>query len=829
MTLSAHPNHPLAQHLAGVAEKAAGFAKCFDGVAHARLAGLLHDMGKAEEHFQRRLLTNDREGNKEAHAPHGVALVLEATERGAPIWPVALAIAGHHAGLHDRNHIERFKTAYGRAKSAEEALEGDSEWGSQRWPLAKEDFGTSLPRWLDGAKLDEAFSGNEWRAFELYVRFLFSALIDADRLDAEESDAQQSAAAKERRADWYAFNADELARKIDARITQVTGDNQRIASPEVMAVRKEVADLCRQHASADRGMFTLTVPTGGGKTLAAMLFALQHAQHHNRQSGLAEHRKLRRIIVVIPYLSIIQQTAKEYEKAFGDRWVLEHHSQASDPETKIKDDEAVGSKGRKDPDDYSILKSRRRLAAENWDAPVVVTTSAQFFDSLFSRRPADLRKLHNIAQSVIIFDEVQTIPPLLLQPILDVLGELASPTRPYGCSLVFCTATQPALGRSDELPWGLPDLRPIVPEETARDHYRRLSRTVYPELCGEGDIPAYSWQEIADQLLQSPQRQGLAVVNTRRGARELHFAVQEKIRQTRGMESGDLKAVFHLSTWMTPVHRLAVLDEVRRRLNLNPDNRGPCWLISTQCIEAGVDVDFPEVWRAWGPYDSIVQAGGRCNRNGMLTDESGQPLRGKVHVFVPRDENLPRGVYETATAQTDLLRKLRQADPMNPASFEQYFKLLYELTVPDDCEIQRERGQLHFQQVHDRFNFIESNTVPVLVTHELIDGKPVATPANAIYEVAKLRLPPGSKAGEGAKRGYFTRADWRAIQPHIVSVDYRNKALMEVLDNCAPHAFGSADIELRIWNGVYTGGLNGGGMEILDSDQRLSKLLAGTY
>lgn len=303
------------------------------------------------------------------------------------------------------------------------------------------------------------------------------------------------------------------------------------------------------------------------------------------------------------------------------------------------------------------------------------------------------------------------------------------------------------------------------------------------------------------------------MVNTRRHARSLFEDLGEKLSKEKQ------KALFHLSTWMTPAHRVEVLNEVNRRLKAGE----PCFLVSTQCIEAGVDVDFPAVWRALGPYDSIVQAAGRCNRSGALKDAAGQPVKGIVRVFRPEghDKSMPQGIYQTATSQTELLRRMKAADPHNPESFQQYFRLLYQLSVPDECEIQKHREQLHFEQVHECFDFIEAFTVPVLVVDEVVAGQPCATPAKAIYELARQKFIPGSK-----ERGYFTRQHWRSIQPFIVNLDYRNKAAQFALKQYAQSAFDDEATELRIWNagsGGYVGGLNGTGITFKpEFDQLLS-------
>lgn len=790
-------------------------------------------------------------GDKQPHAHHGAALAL-AQEH----WPVGFAANGHHAGLHNRGDLPKRRDYEQPAGECLAKLQGE---GFKALP---KEFGPVLPESLE--QLAES-PQEQMLAIELFTRFLFSALVDADRLDTEESDPEARVAAQTRK-EWL-FNGERLtlpdgapnpgARPFDAAalLKQTSGfvaakwrDPALLSAREqnVQRVREEAARRCLtagDHAGdRTRGLFSLTVPTGGGKTLASMLFALSHAQFHGQgQSGQngAASKPVRRVIVVIPYLSIIEQTALELQKVFGDvvwkkdafnpttgqkskhpetgedgawlenddpshrRVVLEHHCNAADP---VLDEKKVeqGKAG-----DYSRARTLRQLAAENWDAPIIVTTSVQFFDSLFSRRPADARKLHNIAQSVIIFDEVQTFPPHLLPPILDVLGELTHPDRPYGCSAVFCTATQPALGHdADDFPVGLKNIRPIVPPQQVQKHFNNLKRVVYFGIQKDVEPETLAADQLAERAIANERKQCLLVVNTRRSARELFTAVQQK--------AGELKdAVFHLSTWMIPRHRLEVLEEVRRRLS----ETKPCFLVSTQCIEAGVDMDFPEVWRAYGPYDSIVQAAGRCNREGRLPE----PELGRVRVFrLEGDDPEGRpGIYGTATAQTTLLRRMGRALPEDPTSFGDYFRLLYQISVPDECLIQQNRAELRFEEVSKLFNFIESFTTPLLIVDQIVNGKPGRTAAWAIYEAARKRPIPG-----GQSDGWFTRDEWRRLQPYILNIDYRNRTAQAALARYARPVFDSDDAELRIWgagNAGYSGGLNGTGIEFAPDSTDLLK------
>ncbi len=776
MDYFAHAGQLLISHLDDVGVKAAEFAAKFDAGQSGLLAGRLHDLGKAETEFQIRINSNDKKGIKKPHAHHGAALAIE-----SQAWPIALAVNGHHAGLHDRGNVDRICAEYlPKAKSCIVRLkERHPEW---QVPAITE----PLPTWLSALPFDQQRKAEGWFATDVFTRFLYSALVDADSLDAEQHEQGKDASIAARK--WPLFAPEEWLAVLRANLSVRSAEAQESgsASPEVQTVWTQVSSSCLAAALTEPGLFSLTVPTGGGKTLASMLFALSHAAHHN---SLNDRDRFRRIVVVIPYLSIIQQTIEQLRGVFGDGVVLEHHSQADEPDPKSFKGERVDGK-------IDEGTRRRRLAAENWDAPIVVTTSVQFFNSLFSRRRSAARKLHNLCQSIVIFDEIQTLPPLLLQPILSVLAELTRRDRPYGCSMVFCTATQPALGRSEDLPCGLDNVRPIVPPETIRSHFQMLDRVEY-YWPSEGE--SFTWEQLANKIVGDPAQNDqrvLVVVNTRQAARDLHAVVASRLRNGLNLaERAPIDGLFHLSTWMIPAHRNEVLDEVRARLDppkpIDDQSFKRCILISTQCIEAGVDVDFPEVWRAFGPYDSIVQAAGRCNRRGLRD-------KGIVHVFQPAESKIPPGLYGTATSQTDLLRRIGRAIPADPDSFADYFRLLYQLSVPDECLIQKERAKLHFEQVDELFTFIDTNTFPLLVLGQRLGEQNVEfeKPKN-IYEAAK-------------QRGFFVREDWRQLQPYIINLLQSSRSQPTFSEYITP-AF-VAESGLYIWVGNYIGGSGGVGI-----------------
>jgi CRISPR-associated endonuclease/helicase Cas3 len=820
----AHTDQSLVKHLLGVARRAKEFATHFQGEDHAELAGLLHDLGKADAEFQKRIAKaaglSKEDGDKRPHAHHGAALAL-----ASQLWPVAFAINGHHAGLHNRSDLQQVPAKWtSPARGCEGMLKGDGDWGQQKWPIAE--FGKTLPAWLEEISFTTAIERDaKMRAVDFYTRMLFSALVDADRLDTEDANrADGSQANVLKRKAWrfgskcLAANgaAESLLKMLDTAIKdRIAAARSKNASDAVMGVRAEVLAACEEKAFSDRGVFTLAVPTGGGKTLASVAFALHHIAHHNKDLAEDDPSRLRRIVLVIPYLNIIQQTTRELNTVFAhteaDPIILEHHSQATDPIIKKNDD----------ADGWDKERSLRQLAVENWDAPIIVTTSVQFFDSLFSRRPADARKLHNICQSVLIFDEVQTLPPLLLQPILDALKELTSKVRRYGSSLVLCTATQPALGKSEDFEFGFENVIPIIRPDVSVEHFRRLKRVEYAGLAKDSPPPILDHEALAAAISVAPRKQALAILNTRKQARVLFDLIMEKTKADDELRD----SIFHLSTWMYPAHRLQVLAEITKRLN----QKKPCLLVSTQCIEAGVDVDFPAVWRAFGPYDSIVQAAGRCNRNGGLTDDSGQSILGQVHVFTPTDPAAPQGTYGSAMQNADLLRRMGKAEPDNPNSFEIYFRLFYQTTVPDPggCAVQSAREKLHFEEANNLFRFIEADAVPLLIENDGWAKLPAPEGSDTgktllewLQNPQRFRLVKNQKGGT-FRANFLTADEWRLIQPYIVNIGFpTSDKTREFLRNYACLVFKDDDATRGLHRltatHFYSDGPHGAGINVMD-------------
>lgn len=648
------PPHDLADHLNEVGALAAEFARTF-GSDWARIAGRWHDLGKYRQRFQNYIrLASGFEADahikgEAGKAPHSTAGALLACDRfGATGRVLAYLIAGHHAGLSD--WFGGLDTRLEASASRDELNESLAESP----PIELLDPGNFEPDL-------QAIPGGR-NGFALWVRMLFSALVDADFLDTERyMDPERFA----QRNQWPTLQ--ELAPLFDTHMRALAA---RVPPTQVNTLRADILAQCRAKAALTPGLFSLAVPTGGGKTLSGMAFALEHARTHSK----------RRVIHVIPYTSIIEQTADIFRAIFGDM-IIEHHSNAeSEPDRE---------------------NSASRLACENWDAPIVVTTNVQFFESLFAARTSRCRKLHNLVDSVIILDEAQLLPPEFLQPILDVLNLL---TRHYGVSVVLSTATQPALSTREYFDVrqnlrGLDNVREIIDDPDAL--YAALER-VEVRLPADWHTPT-DWPTLAAEL--AGRDSVLAIVNTRKDARALWGQ----------MPQGTL----HLSALMCGAHRSQVISDIKTRLN----NSVPTRVISTQLVEAGVDVDFPVVYRAVAGLDSIAQAAGRCNREGRLAEN------GEVIVFVP-PKPAPHGLLLTGeNACRNVLNGVTE-QPLTRARFAAYFERLYydcKLDKEGICGLLEVEGStlaINFRSAADKFRLIaDEDSMPIVVRYRGSDGQ----------------------------------------------------------------------------------------------------------
>ena len=613
----------LREHIENVGRLAGEYAAAFQAEEHARRTGLLHDIGKYSAKAQRR----QRDPEHAPKADHSTAGLQEAVRLKNAA--AAFAIAGHHGGLPDKG------------------ARGDMDNGTLMARLGRRLTGEDDPSpWKQEITLPAPVNPPKWAegpAYSMYTRMLFSCLVDADYLDTEEAiQGPQPRGGNESPA--------QLLEKLRAYVAPWL-ENPRNALCEK---RNQILARCLQGEKDAPGLYTLTVPTGGGKTMSSLAFALSHAVKHGME----------RVIYVIPYTSIIDQNAKEFAKVLGAENVLEHHSQTELAEDENETPEAL----------------RKRLACENWDAPVVVTTAVQFFESLYACKPSRCRKPHRMANSVIIFDEAQTLPLPYLLPCVSAIDELV---RHYGSTAVLCTATQPALEKlfanlKPELP-----MREIAPEPDAL--YDFFKRVCFRQ---EGEL---SLEAIAEQLAQSEQ--ALCIVNTRRRAYQLARLLPEEGR-------------FHLSTLMTPIHREHALNQIRLRLQQGL----PCRVVSTSLVEAGVDVDFPTVWRELAGLDNILQAAGRCNREGRRS-----PSESVVHIFSTEGKR-PSALNQPISSAMMVLERYPEINTRE--AIQAYFQDLLCLrgdAALDSKQILESEAKFNFRKTADAFRLIESETVTIYI------------------------------------------------------------------------------------------------------------------
>ena len=644
-------------HLDGTAARCAEFAARFGEEPRGRLLGYAHDIGKCSEEFQKRLLGG-------AKVDHATAGALECAKVGENL--AACCVVGHHGGLPDFGNARMDRagvpSCVGRLKKG---LAGG---------IPKCFWSGTLPSPGTVPTLPDSFS------LALWTRMLYSCLVDADFLDTE---AFMSDASGNRGGyDSLPVLLDRLTAYTRAWFPAKTELNQN---------RCDILNQCLDAAAQPRGVYSLTVPTGGGKTVSSLAFALKHAVEHG----------LDRVIYVIPYTSIIEQNAAVFRSILGERNVVEHHSGVR------MDDE----------DETNPANVFQRLASENWDAPVIVTTSVQFFESLYSNRPSQCRKLHNIANSVIIFDEAQMLPSCHLKPCIGVMANL---TAYFRSTVVLCTATQPVL--TDLLQSFCPELqiKELCPQ--VADYFQKFRRVTYRNGGTLSD------EELASELRR--QSQVLCIVNTRKAAQKLYELLPPE-------------GSYHLSTLMYPAHRKSVLDTIRQRLK----DGVACRVVSTSLIEAGVDVDFPAVYRELAGLDSIAQAAGRCNREGKRAAQDSVVTFFESETPVPILQRIP------IRAAQEALRGDR--DPGSPDTMGRYFTALRSLIGDQMDKSQAVKHlrdgisgcRLPFETVAKNFHLIDQATCTVYIP-----------------------LGEGVEACQPLLDGTATREDYRQAGQYCVSV-----------------------------------------------------------
>lgn len=637
--------HLLSVHLNETAILAETFAAKFHSGEWGKAAGLAHDAGKGRLVWQEYLqLKSGYAYNEEAHlegklgkiphAIHGAKLVEKLYGKGLGRF-LAYCIAGHHTGLPDWD-----------------SAEGSGQSSLQFQETQVKDYNEIASFILDNLSLlkpeSPAWKFTKGLDLSLWIRMLYSSLVDADFLDTESyMDNSQTSI----RGGYCSMP--ELLERFNQFIKQLDETSE---DTPVNEIRRNIRAKCVQIASEPQGVFSLSVPTGGGKTLSSLAFGLEHAIRHN----------LDRIIYVIPFTSIIEQNADVFRSAVGEDQVVEHHSSLDE--------------------DDSTPKSR--LASENWDAPVIVTTSVQFFESLFAAKSSRCRKLHNIVNSVVILDEAQLVPTEYLNPILETMQLLVDH---YHVSFVISTATQPAFGERivDGKPFsGLKNIKEIMGnDDNVKSLYDSLKR-VHVQIPKELNVQL-SWEEIAEELKQ--HEKVLCIVSDRKSCRELHGLMPE--------------GTFHLSALMCGQHRSEVIESIKQKLK----NKEPVRVISTQLVEAGVDMDFPVVYRALAGLDSIAQAAGRCNREGKLTEF------GKVIIFIP-PKKAPIGILRKAADTTRSIFSNNDQDPLDYSLYEKYFSELYwkansldsKRIIPLLSPDQQECG-IYFRTAAEKFRIIDDS------------------------------------------------------------------------------------------------------------------------
>ncbi|MBN1769385.1 MAG: CRISPR-associated helicase Cas3' [Prolixibacteraceae bacterium] len=688
--------HSLNKHLNDVADitnSFCGFCR-FHNIFNA--TGKLHDLGKYQPEFQRYL----REGGRRGSVPH--ASWGAAFAKQFKLYEAAFAIDGHHKGLPDmadlQDDIAEFNVP-----------------GHELFSTIKEIFFKDLG--IDENELNtEQLKLNPFER-DVFIRYLFSSLTDADWLDTEKH--FNSTLAEIRKAPE--FNTSYLIEKLEGEIKNKSKEGY------INQLRNQVREYAINNACGATGFYSMTLPTGMGKTLASMSWALHHAKHN----------KLKRIIIVLPFISIIDQTARELKRIFGDEWVLEHHSNFNDDETLNREiaDENI-----------EVEKYAKRLATENWDYPIIVTTSVQFFESLFGNKPARCRKVHNIAQSVVIFDEVQSLPKELVMPTLSMLKDVQ---KIMGASFLFCTATQPAFEKTEKFN-GIENIEPLV--ENPKEIFGATRRVSY------NAVNNYQPVEISD-LASKVKNEGvstLSIFNTKNKAL-LFF---KEIQNCTGYKT------FHLSTSMYPAHRKRVISEIRERLK----NNEKILVASTQLIEAGVDFDFPCVYREIAPLESIIQSAGRCNREGKMDTP------GRVIIFAMADASAPNRQYSSLANFAKGLYNGKEELLFEHDFFKEYYRKALDLFVDaDKKKIEDDRKACNFKTVAEKYQLIENKTTPIFI---------LCDESRTLYE--RIRYKP-----------ILSRSDFRAMQQFSVLV----------YDNFLKEHIGKLGREPQgywLWHGEYS-------------------------
>lgn len=696
--------HLLRDHILGVTERSQQFAARFGAGDFGLWAGLLHDLGKYTPEFQQYLQDcyvakqNNTTPPVPGSAPHKQHGAVFAGRFYPLLTPIIL---GHHGEIPSRATVRGIVQEY-----RNNDLTGLHLMAAEDCP---ELLPLPEPQTLTTKLVNDALSA------DMFIRMVYSCLVDADSLDTEAHFSPDNSTVRQRQGKSLGELCN-LLREDQVRL-QASVRNSLLND-----LRREVYDACVEAASGPPGIYRLTVPTGGGKTRSSLAFALEHACKND----------LDRVIYGIPYTSIVDQTADTFEKIFGPESVLEHHS-AIEPENPYGQDEFY-----------------RRLACQNWDAPLIVTTTVQLFESLWGNRPGRCRKVHRLAHAVLVLDEVQTLPTQILIPLIDGLRHLV---EQYGTTVVLCTATQPAFDTEVLRMTGLNNVQEIFPE--AERLFAQLRRVTYDLSPIQGE--PWSWEEIAARMRLEPSC--LTILNTRKDALSVLNALNDP-------------DALHLSTLLCGRHRRDTLAEVRRRLQAGI----PCRLVATQVVECGCDLDFPLVLRAIGPLDRIVQAAGRCNREGLRPAATSQ-----VVVFYPIKGGNPKGPYAAGLNVADKFLR-RNVDLNDPTVYERFFRDFYESVSLDGENVQRLRSEFDFPEVASKMRLIKEDTVSLLVRYE-----PALSELEALIAIIRLRRK-------------MDALIWRQLQPFLISMpkwEFEKFSRQNLVREIEPNS------GLYLWEGQY--------------------------
>ena len=623
------------EHSTGVGKFMRDFALSESFADLYEFCGLIHDIGKYSDEFQKYILGEGQE--KVRHSIYGA---LYAWEKG--FVEIALPVFGHHSGLPNCQEMA--------LKIKIEQLEGSM------YDSIFEVWQSDINQKMKIPERNALFNPDPSNILpcELITRLIFSSLVDADSLDTE----RHFYANRFNSRHYSSFDTEAMLSMLKVRLDALE-KNTRRATP-INILRRNVRLYAESKANMAQGFFSLSLPTGLGKTLCSINWALHHASHH---------KNIRRIIIVLPFISIIDQTAKELKEIFKDGdYVLEHHSNVIYEE-----------------DDKDETFDVKQLATENWDYPIIVTTSVQFFESLFGNGRSQCRKLHNIQDSIIIFDEIQTLPLAITGPTIIMLNNLQKLCR---CSLLFCTATQPDFETRRGFE-GIEHIEPLV--ENPEQVFKQTRRVTY---CPMNNYEEITISELSDSVV-SKQESALVVFNTKKKARMFYDAIKNVAEYK----------VFHLSTNMCPVHRKAVIEEIRGALK----QKMRIIVSSTQLIEAGVDMDFPAVYRELAPLASIIQSAGRCNREGNMDN-------GNVYLFALSETGQPSAQYSSWTLFAYLHYRGKEDKLYTHDFYGEYYRNLIEYEGgTDKWGIISDMRKWAFQTVAEKYKVIDNNAQSVFV------------------------------------------------------------------------------------------------------------------